>query len=469
MKKLILFIIILNSALFLQAQNIFDHTGKIRMRYSSDTITQQFNADTVLWQSVTNPFYRFQGGLMADSIRLDYGEWINAFNASQWTTTGSDIYYNTGNVGINNATPSYKLDVNGLIGGSNIETNTTSLSTKLGYEAGNSEDETAARYNVFIGYKSGYSNVTDGVYNNFLGYESGYSNTEGAGNVFLGYKSGYSNTDASNNIFLGYESGYSNTEGTSNLFIGYKSGYSNVLSGGNTYLGASSGLNNTSGSGNIAVGLYSGAYNTLSNRLFINNSNRSNIAGDTTKSIIYGYMDSDETLQRLTINANTMVNGHLTRVFYGAAAYVPDDSTLTTNASTTWTFVGAGANNKFANIYTNGFAFDGDTLYFNQETSDTRDSVCFTLGWSTSSSSSVVNKIVSYGIFTKRVGESTYTEKPWLTMTNKLAAAGDLYSWGCVPVPIYLTDGEKIQIRVKVAATTSTITTEDFVTCLKEN
>lgn len=36
---------------------------------------------------------------------------------SKWTTNGSDIYYNTGSVGINNSTPSssYKLDVNGSV------------------------------------------------------------------------------------------------------------------------------------------------------------------------------------------------------------------------------------------------------------------------------------------------------------------------------------------------------------------
>lgn len=35
--------------------------------------------------------------------------------STQWTTSGANIYYNTGNVGINNASPAYKLDVVGDI------------------------------------------------------------------------------------------------------------------------------------------------------------------------------------------------------------------------------------------------------------------------------------------------------------------------------------------------------------------
>lgn len=51
--------------------------------------------------------------LIADSIRLN-GVWSSTFGSSQWTTSGSNIYYNTGNVGIGNTNPlTNKLYVNG--------------------------------------------------------------------------------------------------------------------------------------------------------------------------------------------------------------------------------------------------------------------------------------------------------------------------------------------------------------------
>ena len=56
---------------------------------------------------------------------------------SKWTTTGTDIYYNTGTVGINNSSPSssYKLDVNGDVNiTGNYKVNGTDLTAITGID-----------------------------------------------------------------------------------------------------------------------------------------------------------------------------------------------------------------------------------------------------------------------------------------------------------------------------------------------
>ena len=57
------------------------------------------------------------GKVVNDQLKWNGTNWVSftpaAGGASQWTTSGSNIYYNTGNVGIGTTTPAYKLDVAG--------------------------------------------------------------------------------------------------------------------------------------------------------------------------------------------------------------------------------------------------------------------------------------------------------------------------------------------------------------------
>jgi hypothetical protein len=216
----------------------------------------------------------------------------NKLISSQWITSGSDIYYNTGNV-----------STTGTFNSSNIETNGTSKTTRIGISSGLNENESTIKRNIFIGYESGYTNTT-GMDNSFIGYNSGYSNSTGGSNNFIGHKSGYTNDAGSQNDFVGYYSGYSNATGCYNAFFGTESGIANTTGFDNSFYGRQAGYSNITGSNNIAIGSHAGSRITAkNNRLYINSIDRLNLAGDSTGSIIYGVQDATIANQILTVNA----------------------------------------------------------------------------------------------------------------------------------------------------------------------
>lgn len=342
--KRLLILLMLFISIGVQGQSTIDHLGKIRMRYnnggSPDTLLIQFSGDSVLYDA-NNPFHKFAGGVIMDSIKLN-GVWEKSFVGSQWTTSGSNIYYNSGNVGIgltnpqnkltvsgtslfltegdnssfrviddenidyitinssdnellidtlNNSilvaigkpNPIYKLDVNGLIGGSNIETNTTTKSVKLGINAGTLENEAGELLNISIGDSANYTNAT-GTENVIIGNKAGRLNTV-EGNVFVGSLSGTKNNNGTGNLFLGTYSGENNTSGSSNSFIGYSAGWTN-----------------TTGVNNVYLGNYAGYHETGSNKLFIDNQDRTDEATSRTSSLIYGEFNATPASQLLRVN-----------------------------------------------------------------------------------------------------------------------------------------------------------------------
>lgn len=123
-------------------------------------------------------------------------------------SSAGQITQKNGNVGISKAIPAYKLDVNGTINSTLYRLNgvvqyftTTGAGTcKIGFQSGYSETESAARYNVFAGYSSGYTNIS-GTNNVIIGKSAGYLST-GSNNIFIGSEAG-TFTTKSNRIIIG--------------------------------------------------------------------------------------------------------------------------------------------------------------------------------------------------------------------------------------------------------------------------
>jgi trimeric autotransporter adhesin len=193
-------------------------------------------------------------------------DYIPRWNGSQLT---SGTILDNGKIGIDNASPAFKLDVNGSINvpvdsGYRID-NRVVLSTKglqnvfVGTFAGS---YSTGYFNSFLGYQAGNANL-GGNYNNFVGYQAGYSNTTGGGNNYIGRFAGFSGTNAFWNTFLGDRAGY-NCVSSRNTFIGADAGYSVAAGQYNCYLGVGAGFSNTSGSYGCYYG-YQAGYNTTSN------------------------------------------------------------------------------------------------------------------------------------------------------------------------------------------------------------
>ena len=149
------------------------------------------------------------------------------------------------NVGIGNASPMYRLDVNGDVNlslGNKIRINGRSVVSTVG--TGNTfigdlagDVNTTGYNNAFIGYKSGEANGT-GHSNAFIGFKAGENNTTGFSNAFIGQQAGRANVGGKTNVMIGRRAGFSSASGDDNVFIGHLAGQTNNGGSSNTYLGS---------------------------------------------------------------------------------------------------------------------------------------------------------------------------------------------------------------------------------------
>jgi len=274
MKKRFTFVLcLLAAALTSQAQNqITTPTGQPLVIGNQGVRMSNLNS--------TSPTQPANGKVLSlDATGLIYLAPASSGGTSQWTTSGSNISFAAGNVGIGTTSPLQRLDVNGdinLPSASGIRFNNTSFlrspgtnNVFLGPNSGPSSP-TGAGGNVHIGASAG--SVNDGANNVFIGIQAGMANTTASSNTFIGWTTGKSNTSGFYNTFLGPGAGENNTIKSNNTFIGPFAGNKNNDGEKNMFVGPSAGFDNTSGSFNLFLGFDAGRLNTIaSNNAFLGN------------------------------------------------------------------------------------------------------------------------------------------------------------------------------------------------------
>jgi hypothetical protein len=186
---------------------------------------------------------------------------------------------------------------------------------------------TSGNGNFFAGYQAGRL-INTGITNLFLGYQAGFDETNGQRNIDIGYRAGYNHVGAIECTYIGGFTGYNKTGGNFNSAFGYgalrgaasNTGQQNLASGYgslynsqgsyNTSGGFRSGFNNISGNYNVFYGYKAGYYETGSNKLFIDNNDRTNEATGRVSSLVYGEFNTTVGSQLIRFNAGTFeING----------------------------------------------------------------------------------------------------------------------------------------------------------------
>lgn len=200
------------------------------------------------------------------------------------TVCKSNVYDDYANVkvGIDDATPSYKLDVAGDLGinaplyylGNRMLANEGSggggawygSNLYLGINAGNISTPNSGYLNTALGVEALSTLSASTSFNTAVGGYALKSVTTGYSNSTVGSNSGIRTTTGNNNVFIGYKAAINNQTGSDNVAIGVHTASDQVSGSGdigdaNVIIGyAAGGSLTTNADGNVALGHIAGYY-----------------------------------------------------------------------------------------------------------------------------------------------------------------------------------------------------------------
>jgi hypothetical protein len=284
---------LVSGLLFAQKMTVKDADANVLMEVNDEGLVGSITVPSGSAPSTTAyKLYNVGGSLYWNGAALGM-----SVSAGGWTDDGTMVRLTTStdNVGIGDDTPTYKLDVEGKIGISDVQ---------IVYSAHHAGFEGT----LVIGNGGGslnHSTMADGYYNTAIGFDAFYSNTTGYANTASGNKALYTNGSGSFNVAAGTQSLYSNSTGGYNAATGFSALFSNTTGNGNTALGALADVSSNNLMNATAIG-----YNTkvdASNKVRIGNTAITVIEGqvawsypsDSTKKENLLRMDGEKVLGKI--------------------------------------------------------------------------------------------------------------------------------------------------------------------------
>lgn len=212
--------------------------------------------------------------------------------------------------------------------------NTTTHNLAIGSSAQrrvySASDSTAVGYQAHLNLATGAANsafgassqaaLISGRRNTSIGTGSLVALTTGSENCAVGAYAAQALTTGSTNMSIGYASHGLLQSGSNSVAIGGYSNYSSVSGGNNVAIGYAALYTNT-GSSSIAIGFDAGRYTTDSQVVVLNSLDRTDMAGDRAKSIVYGVQNIDPSAQTLALNAQVSVPYGVTTSILNIVSY----------------------------------------------------------------------------------------------------------------------------------------------------